>query len=477
MSGHVELPSRSGSIDDFHPHTHEMFSGFESVLWEDVRPAELPRSAPPFRTAFAPVLDVQQLAAPGMKPVKRLRDMLDAARIAPLTPEKRRLVLDAVLRGPQDWREDVAHIAGDRPAAQQRRLAARLNRAAIAACPNRMSGDRKTVTMFGATFHRQEKLGTGLWGETFRYVDQHSGAVCVMKSLMAEYAHEYRAVIAEEIAMHRAMMGPDEQGNPHLIQFHGAAISGDDTLHLMMEEAPGGDLNGFSTTLNRLSAWGVLPQTARAAVIRTICRDATLGVAALHAAGGMHLDIKPHNFLLDAQGRVKIADYGSTQLQPAENEVFTGPVRVTRELRPRTGESVTAKFDVFLLAEMFAVLTSGRSYDAELARCDSDLGATRGTGAGTAFAAVRDRMLSPDPADRPDPLQLLDAPFLDVNADVDPALVRPLIVAVSAFGRAVGRYASADATAAPSIAILRHQPDVAEAVGRIVELSRGLCGS
>jgi serine/threonine-protein kinase RIM15 len=42
--------------------------------------------------------------------------------------------------------------------------------------------------------------------------------------------------------------------------------------------------------------------------------DTCLGLEHLHACGIIHRDLKPENMLLTCEGRVKLADFGLSQL-------------------------------------------------------------------------------------------------------------------------------------------------------------------
>jgi uncharacterized protein (TIGR03067 family) len=86
--------------------------------------------------------------------------------------------------------------------------------------------------------------------------------------------------------------------HPHIVTAYDAEAAGDSCL-LVMEYVPG------ETLADRLAA-GPLPvaEACRAA------RDAARGLAAAHAAGLVHRDVKPHNLIRAADGTVKVLDFG-----------------------------------------------------------------------------------------------------------------------------------------------------------------------
>ncbi|CAO3694754.1 unnamed protein product [Umbelopsis ramanniana] len=92
------------------------------------------------------------------------------------------------------------------------------------------------------------------------------------------------------------------QGNEWMPQLY-AAFQDSDNLYLVMEYAGGGDL--FSV-LDRTENLTFNEDEARFYIAEMI-----LAIENLHKLGYVHRDIKPQNILIDADGHVKLADFGS----------------------------------------------------------------------------------------------------------------------------------------------------------------------
>ncbi|KAL7330598.1 hypothetical protein PS15p_205516 [Mucor circinelloides] len=82
-----------------------------------------------------------------------------------------------------------------------------------------------------------------------------------------------------------------------------ASFQDEKNLYLVMEYAPGGDLQGL---LERRS---FQPFNEREA--RFYCAELILAVERVHQLGYMHRDIKPGNILIDSKGHIKLGDLGS----------------------------------------------------------------------------------------------------------------------------------------------------------------------
>eukprot|EP01063_Lacrimia_lanifica_P028396 TRINITY_DN4141_c0_g3_i2.p1 TRINITY_DN4141_c0_g3~~TRINITY_DN4141_c0_g3_i2.p1 ORF type:complete len:620 (+),score=160.33 TRINITY_DN4141_c0_g3_i2:99-1958(+) len=87
----------------------------------------------------------------------------------------------------------------------------------------------------------------------------------------------------------------------HIVAYRGYHVDpGAGQALIYLEYVSGGSLNDLVRQSGRLF------ETA----IRRLMRDAVVGLEFLHGHQVVHRDIKPHNLLIDGQGRVKLADFG-----------------------------------------------------------------------------------------------------------------------------------------------------------------------
>ncbi|XVS63817.1 protein kinase domain-containing protein [Actinosynnema sp. CA-299493] len=105
-------------------------------------------------------------------------------------------------------------------------------------------------------------------------------------------------------------------GHPHVVSVHDANFTPQGTPYLVMELCTGGSLADVVERDGPLTA-------ARVRELGVQLADA---LAAAHAEGVLHRDIKPGNILLDRYGTVKLADFGLAALLDAE-----GSSTVTRD--------------------------------------------------------------------------------------------------------------------------------------------------
>jgi serine/threonine protein kinase len=130
-------------------------------------------------------------------------------------------------------------------------------------------------------------------------------------------------------------------------------VLGDGRPYIVLELCPGGSRN------DRLRHKGPFP----AAEVRDIGVRIADALAAAHAAGVLHRDVKPANILLDRYGNVALADFGLAAMpkpgleSSATREALTpayAPPEAFRMVEP------TPAGDVYSLAASLYALASGR---------------------------------------------------------------------------------------------------------------------
>ena len=139
----------------------------------------------------------------------------------------------------------------------------------------------------------------------------------------------------------------------HVVQIY--AVEEQPIAHLVMEYIPG------QTLQQKLDADGPLetPEMLRLAV------QITRGLAAAHAEGLIHRDIKPGNILLEkgVEPHAKITDFGLARTEDDANLTQSGFIAGTpMYMAPEQaeGKSIDQRADLFSLGSVFYTMLSGR---------------------------------------------------------------------------------------------------------------------
>jgi tRNA A-37 threonylcarbamoyl transferase component Bud32 len=188
--------------------------------------------------------------------------------------------------------------------------------------------------------------------------------------------------------------------HPGIVRLIRAEADGDD-LVLVMPYLPGGTLH------ERIETFGALPPRD----VTHLGQHLAAALAAAHAAGVVHRDVKPANVLFDDEGRPALADFGVALSQDAtlvltrEAAVVGTPGFVAPEVA--RGEPASAASDVFSLgATLLFALTGWPPYgsgDPALQIVRAANGETPAIPPGTPdeLAARLAWMMRADPARRP----------------------------------------------------------------------------
>jgi serine/threonine-protein kinase len=150
-------------------------------------------------------------------------------------------------------------------------------------------------TLLAGRYRIVGRLGRGGMGEVYRADDLKLRQAVALKFLPAALTRDSRRLqrFHEEVRVARQV------SHPNVCRMYD--ITEADGLHfLSMEFVDGGDL---STVLRRMG------RPARDKAL-DIARQLCAGLAAAHDRGVLHRDLKPHNIMIDENGKVRITDFG-----------------------------------------------------------------------------------------------------------------------------------------------------------------------
>src|SRR5918992_4526697 len=141
--------------------------------------------------------------------------------------------------------------------------------------------------------------------------------------------------------------------HPNVVAVHDWGAEDDLTYYMVMEYVPGSDLRDL------LVSRGCLEPLQAAEVVASIC-DA---LAAAHACGLVHRDVKPENVLIARGGEVKVADFGIAVVADMERTIPGGLVPGTlRYLAPEQadGHPASEASDLWAAGAVLAELVTGQ---------------------------------------------------------------------------------------------------------------------
>jgi ABC-type branched-subunit amino acid transport system substrate-binding protein len=222
--------------------------------------------------------------------------------------------------------------------------------------PGRSATHRAPQEWIGRNIARYEiveLLGMGAMGVVYRAFDTMIERDVALKILPSELASDEATrlrFLAEAKAAGRLT-------SPHVVALHEVGQQ-DATDYIVME------LMGAGNLAQALQKNGPFDPLEATRIIADVC----LGLAAAHAAGMIHRDIKPSNLLQNAEGTVKIADFGLAKrtIGAAQHLTLTGQVVGTPYyMSPEQCQSKTldARSDIYSLgATYFSLLTGVTPY-------------------------------------------------------------------------------------------------------------------
>jgi serine/threonine-protein kinase len=209
--------------------------------------------------------------------------------------------------------------------------------------------DRDRIAAALPNYEIGEQLGKGGWGVVYSGRHKQLGREVAIKQLPQGFSSDPE-VRARFVAEARTLAALD---HPHVVPIYDY-VEHEGLCLLVMEKLSGG------TVWSRFAGEGLSMEAACAAALATCA-----GLQGAHSHQILHRDIKPENLIFNAEGTLKVTDFGiakmlgGTQtLATRAGEVIGTPAYMAPE--QARGHEVTPATDVYAVGVMLYELLSGR---------------------------------------------------------------------------------------------------------------------
>jgi beta-lactam-binding protein with PASTA domain/predicted Ser/Thr protein kinase len=210
------------------------------------------------------------------------------------------------------------------------------------------AGDSLIDNLFDGRYLVVRKLGAGGMADVYLAEDQELGRRVAIKILNGRHANDDQFIER----FRREAKNAAALNHPNIVSIYDRGEA-DDTYYIAMEYLDGRSLKEL------IVGHGPAPVNVAIEYARQIL--AALRFA--HRHGIVHRDIKPHNVLVDREGRVKVTDFGIARAGTSQMTETGSIVGTAQYLSPEQarGDEVDQRSDLYSLGIVLYELVTGRT--------------------------------------------------------------------------------------------------------------------
>ena len=171
-----------------------------------------------------------------------------------------------------------------------------------------------------------------------------------VKTILRNAAIDEETARAYSAQFAREAQAAGRLNHPHIVQVHDFAEQGD-VAYLVMEYIQGRELRACFEAHERFEH----------AVVVRVMGELLDALEFAHESGVIHRDVKPANVMLDAQRRVKLADFGVARIQESERSAAGTMVGTPAFMSPEQiqGGKIDRRTDIFSAGVVLYQLLTG----------------------------------------------------------------------------------------------------------------------
>lgn len=205
------------------------------------------------------------------------------------------------------------------------------------------------IALLNNRYQLEKPLGSGGMAVVYRARDHMLERTVAIKVLREDYSRD----VAFRERFRQEAKAAANLSHPNIVTVHDFGVDSG-RIFIVMEFIPGTNLNAKLQTRGRFTVSEAVP----------LLMQACAGVGYAHRAGLVHCDIKPHNFLITPDNRVKVTDFGIARalasIHPSEkSEVVWGSPQYFSPEQAAGGAPSPAS-DVYSLGVVMYYMLTGR---------------------------------------------------------------------------------------------------------------------